>query len=136
MGTAANRRPWWGEWRGDIAMELSKREANGREEIETTAPREADLMRKHSVVIAGHRTSVSLEEAFWSGLREIAEKRKVSVNRLVESIDTERSTNLSSAVRVFVLRHYREHLALSREPSAYSILRLVGTDPRPNRPRI
>ncbi len=99
-------------------MELSMREANGRDETETAAPREGDLMRKHSVVIAGHRTSVSLEEAFWSGLREIAEKRKVSVNRLVESIDTERSTNLSSAVRVFVLRHYREHLAAARAPQA------------------
>ena len=72
-----------------------------------------DIMRKRSVVIAGHRTSVSLETAFWSGLKEIADQRGVSVNRLVESIDSERATNLSSAIRVFVLQCYREHPAMA-----------------------
>ncbi|MGB8841557.1 MAG: ribbon-helix-helix domain-containing protein [Aliidongia sp.] len=67
-----------------------------------------DTMRKRSVVIAGHRTSVSLETGFWAALREIADIRCVSVNRLVESIDTARATNLSSAIRVFVLRWYRD----------------------------
>jgi len=67
-----------------------------------------DIMRKRSVVIAGHRTSVSLETGFWAALREIADIRCVSVNRLVESIDTARATNLSSAIRVFVLRWYRD----------------------------
>ncbi|HTH98549.1 MAG TPA: ribbon-helix-helix domain-containing protein [Stellaceae bacterium] len=69
----------------------------------------AETMRKHSVVIAGHRTSVSLEEAFWQGLKAIADRRTVSVNRLVEMIDSERTTNLSSAIRVFVLENKREH---------------------------
>jgi predicted DNA-binding ribbon-helix-helix protein len=69
---------------------------------------DADTMRKRSVVIAGHRTSVSLETAFWAGLKEIADMRCVSVNRLVESIDAARATNLSSAIRVFVLRWYRD----------------------------
>jgi predicted DNA-binding ribbon-helix-helix protein len=69
-------------------------------------------MRKRSVVIAGHRTSVSLETAFWSGLKEIAEQRGLSVNRLVESVDSERGSNLSSAIRVFVLQHF-QHTGLA-----------------------
>jgi predicted DNA-binding ribbon-helix-helix protein len=64
-------------------------------------------MRKRSVVISGHRTSVSLETAFWSGLKEIAVQRGLSVNRLVESVDSGRGSNLSSAIRVFVLQHYQ-----------------------------
>ena len=58
---------------------------------------------KRSVVIAGHRTSVSLEPAFWRALQAIAARRGVSVNRLVEEIDARRAGNLSSALRVFVL---------------------------------
>ena len=69
---------------------------------------DADTMRKRSVVIAGHRTSVSLETGFWAALKEIADLRCVSVNRLVESIDSARATNLSSAIRLFVLRWYRD----------------------------
>ncbi len=72
------------------------------------ASADADAMRKRSVVISGHRTSVSLETAFWAGLKEIADRRKISVNRLVERIDSERATNLSSAIRVFVLQCYQE----------------------------
>jgi predicted DNA-binding ribbon-helix-helix protein len=64
-------------------------------------------MRKRSVVIAGHRTSVSLENVFWSGLKEIADERGLSVNRLVETIDATRGTNLSSAIRVFVLQSFK-----------------------------
>jgi len=66
-----------------------------------------ETMRKRSVVIAGHRTSVSLETAFWAGLKEIADQRGVSVNHLVEVIDSARATNLSSAIRVFVLQQFR-----------------------------
>jgi predicted DNA-binding ribbon-helix-helix protein len=64
-------------------------------------------IEKRSVVIAGHRTSVSLEPAFWAALKEIAARRGVSLNRLIEGIDTARPTagsNLSSTLRVFVLR--------------------------------
>jgi predicted DNA-binding ribbon-helix-helix protein len=68
----------------------------------------AETMRKRSVVVAGHRTSVSLEGAFWGGLKKIAERRGVSVNRLVESIDEGRATNLSSAIRVFVLKWFQD----------------------------
>ncbi len=58
---------------------------------------------KHSVRIAGHATSVSLESAFWEALGEIAAKRGLSVNALLAMIDAERSGNLSSAIRLFVL---------------------------------
>ena len=59
---------------------------------------------KRSLVIAGHRTSISLEDAFWRRLRHIAAERGLSLNRLAAMIDASRgSANLSSAVRVFVL---------------------------------
>lgn len=64
-------------------------------------------MRKRSVVIAGHRTSVSLENAFWQALKTIATARGATVNQLVTEIDRDRSGNLSSAIRLFVLDSYR-----------------------------
>ncbi len=60
-------------------------------------------VKKRSVEIAGHRTSLSLEEAFWRALKRIAARDDVSINRLIERIDRERQGNLSSAVRVYVL---------------------------------
>jgi predicted DNA-binding ribbon-helix-helix protein len=64
---------------------------------------------KRSVVIGGHKTSVSLEEPFWSELRAIAEAQRVTVSALLRRIDHERqSANLSSAIRVFVLQHLRQ----------------------------
>ena len=57
-------------------------------------------LRKHSVTLAGHRTSLSLEEAFWSALRDIARREGCSMTALIERIDGARSGNLSSAVRV------------------------------------
>jgi len=64
---------------------------------------------KRSVIIAGHSTSVSLEEPFWEALREIAKTRGLSMNKLVTQVDAGRTpdTGLSSALRVFVLAHYR-----------------------------
>lgn len=62
------------------------------------------LVVKRSVVIAGHRTSISLEDAFWNGLKEIAGIRKMGLSELLGTIDTERQhANLSSAIRLFVL---------------------------------
>lgn len=58
---------------------------------------------KRSVRIAGHATSISLEAAFWQALGDIAAARGMSVNRLVAAIDADRSGNLSSAIRLFVL---------------------------------
>jgi len=62
-------------------------------------------IRKHSVLIAGHETSVSLENAFWDGLCTIARERKLSINDLVADIDSDRQGNLSSAIRLYVLQH-------------------------------
>src|SRR5205814_2808911 len=65
---------------------------------------------KRSIVIAGHKTSVSLEDAFWTGLKEIAAQRGMTLSELVASIDSDRRHgNLSSAIRLFVLDHYRSH---------------------------
>ena len=63
---------------------------------------------KRSIVITGHKTSVSLEDAFWTGLKDIAGARNMTLSELVASIDGERRQgNLSSAIRLFVLDHYR-----------------------------
>src|SRR5258707_12164164 len=63
---------------------------------------------KRSIVIAGHKTSVSLEEAFWTGLKQIASDRRCTLSEMVSTIDSERAHgNLSSAIRLFVLDHYR-----------------------------
>jgi predicted DNA-binding ribbon-helix-helix protein len=63
---------------------------------------------KRSIVIAGHKTSVSLEDAFWKGLKEIASGRNATLSDLVASIDADRQHgNLSSALRLFVLDFYR-----------------------------
>jgi predicted DNA-binding ribbon-helix-helix protein len=63
---------------------------------------------KRSIVIAGHKTSVSLENEFWQGLKQIAAGRNVTLSELVATIDANRKHgNLSSAVRLFVLNHYQ-----------------------------
>ena len=67
---------------------------------------------KRSIVIAGHKTSVSLEDAFWSGLKDVAAARSMTLSDLVGSIDADRRQgNLSSAIRLFVLDHYRSQLS-------------------------
>ena len=63
--------------------------------------------RKHSVTLAGHRTSVTLEEPFWDELKRLARKDGRSVRALVEAIDETRDGNLSSAIRVHVLEALR-----------------------------
>jgi predicted DNA-binding ribbon-helix-helix protein len=66
------------------------------------------LNAKRSVVIGQHKTSVSLEEAFWKGFTEIAANRNVRVSDLASTISKERRhSGLSSAIRLFVLDHYR-----------------------------
>jgi predicted DNA-binding ribbon-helix-helix protein len=65
---------------------------------------------KRSVVFAGRKTSVSLEDAFWQGLKEIAGGRDMTLSDLVTTIDHDRQHgNLSSAIRLFVLRSYQDH---------------------------
>ena len=65
-------------------------------------------VQKRSIVIGGHKTSVSLEDAFWGSLKEIAGGRGQTLSDLVAEIDGQRAHgNLSSAIRLFVLDHYR-----------------------------
>lgn len=71
---------------------------------------------KRSIVVAGHKTSVSLEDAFWKGLKEIAGGRHMTLSDLVAAIDSERQHgNLSSAIRLFVLDFYRNQLSVAKE---------------------
>ena len=66
---------------------------------------------KRSIVVAGHKTSVSLEDAFWKGLKEIATGRDLTLSELVGEIDSVRAQgNLSSTLRLFVLDHYRTQI--------------------------
>jgi predicted DNA-binding ribbon-helix-helix protein len=63
---------------------------------------------KRSLVVDGHKTSVSLEDEFWDGLREVADREHVTLSTLVGQIDHDRATcNLSSAIRVFVFNRLR-----------------------------
>jgi predicted DNA-binding ribbon-helix-helix protein len=67
---------------------------------------------KRSIVVAGHKTSVSLEDAFWESLKDIARARRVTLSDLVGGIDANREHgNLSSAIRLFVLGHYQKRAA-------------------------
>ena len=68
-------------------------------------------VRKRSLILKGHKTSVSLEDAFWTALKEIAQQQRVSASQLAARIDGSREHhNLSSAIRLFVLDFYRTQL--------------------------
>jgi len=75
------------------------------ENIIGSLPRQS-ANKKRSVVVAGHRTSVSLENVFWDHLRKMARERRISVNELVTEIDHSRDGSLSSAIRVYVLEDF------------------------------
>ncbi len=70
-------------------------------------------MKKRSVTIAGHRTSITLEEEFWVELNRLAAAQKITVAQLITRLDSERvidgktTANLSSACRIYVLKHIR-----------------------------
>lgn len=70
-----------------------------------------DAVRKRSVTIAGHRTSFSLEDAFWEELVGIARRRDITLAELVVEIDSEREGNLSSALRLYILRDLQARVA-------------------------
>ena len=75
------------------------------------------LVLKQSVSIHGHNSSVTLEAAFWNALKKIAVAQNISANALISKIDSERdATNLSSAIRVYVLEHYRLAANASADP--------------------
>jgi predicted DNA-binding ribbon-helix-helix protein len=88
---------------------------------------------KRSIVIAGHKTSVSLEDAFWQGLKRIAAIRNMTLSDIVAAIDTGRGHgNLSSALRLFVLNHYQERTnsppGPEQPPRDIMLVSSVGTD--------
>ena len=70
---------------------------------------------KHSLTLKGHRTSVSLEPEFWAAFREIAAEKGRPINALAAEIDADRGVDigLASAIRLYVLRHYRDATAPS-----------------------
>jgi predicted DNA-binding ribbon-helix-helix protein len=66
---------------------------------------------KHSIVIAGHKTSISLEDEFWTSLRHIARTSKTTLSNLITGVDGQRAHgNLSSAIRLFVLAHFKNQI--------------------------
>lgn len=71
---------------------------------------------KHSVLIAGHQTSVSLENAFWDAFCQIARDRQVSINDLVAHVDGRRGGNLSSAIRLYVLENATRPAPSTEDP--------------------
>jgi predicted DNA-binding ribbon-helix-helix protein len=74
------------------------------ESVDRTSPQPGVGVIKRSLVVAGHRTSISLEDAFWRELKILAKKRSQYINALVAEIDANRGgANLSSAIRVFLL---------------------------------
>jgi predicted DNA-binding ribbon-helix-helix protein len=89
---------------------------------------------KRSVVIDGHKTSVSLEEPFWQAVRAITDKRKITISELLREIDQNRdNANLSSAVRTFVLDQFRQQAeaARSRQSSGVASSALPASAPSP-----
>jgi predicted DNA-binding ribbon-helix-helix protein len=84
---------------------------------------------KRSVVVRGHKTSVSLEDAFWNSLKEISSERHTTLSDLVAAIDSQRQhSNLSSAIRFFVLDFYRMQLSDAEGPrDAKKRLTIVDT---------
>ncbi|MBO6548026.1 MAG: ribbon-helix-helix domain-containing protein [Rhizobiales bacterium] len=73
-----------------------------------------DIPKKRSLTLKGHRTSISLEDAFWSALNDIANKQTKSISELVEIIDETRGeAGLSSTIRIYILQYYRNQLATS-----------------------
>jgi predicted DNA-binding ribbon-helix-helix protein len=72
---------------------------------------------KRSVIIGGHKTSVSLEDEFWSSLKEIGGRRLMTLSNLIDSIESQRQHgNLSSAIRLFVLDYYRSRVPPESDP--------------------
>ena len=90
------------------------------------------LVIERSIVVGGHKTSVSLEDDFWAALREIALRDRTTLSGLVASIDSQRRhDNLSSAVRLFVFNHYRQRI--EAEASANQGARRATNETQPGK---
>jgi predicted DNA-binding ribbon-helix-helix protein len=89
---------------------------------------------KRSVVVSGHKTSVSLEDAFWNSLKEISSERQMTLSALVAAIDNQRQhSNLSSAIRLYVLDFYRTQLsdAVGRRDAKKRLMVVDTAHPHP-----
>jgi predicted DNA-binding ribbon-helix-helix protein len=87
---------------------------------------------KRSIVVSGHKTSVSLEDAFWNSLKEIGGERHMTLSDLVAAIDAGRQhRNLSSAIRLFVLDFYRAQLSEAEGRRDATERLMVVATPRP-----
>lgn len=71
-------------------------------------PKNGAALARHSVVIEGHRTSISIEDAFWSALKRLCDQDQVSLNHRITEIDAARQGNLSSAIRLYVLARLQQ----------------------------
>jgi predicted DNA-binding ribbon-helix-helix protein len=81
---------------------------------------------KRSVVVANHKTSISLEDGFWEGLKEIARARNLTLSSVISGVDTDRrGGNLSSTLRVFILDHYKAEASRHRA-EAVALRHTVG----------
>ncbi len=90
-----------------IATDMDVMDASGAESYRMRGVKEFAVV-KRSVVVGGHKTSVSLEDAFWTSLKDIATRRGLTLSTQIDAIDRSRKTsNLSSAIRLFVLDHFR-----------------------------
>jgi predicted DNA-binding ribbon-helix-helix protein len=85
------------------------------------------LVFKRSVIIAGHKTSVTLEEEFWKSVKEIAAERNMTVMQLVGEIDAKRQqANLSSAIRLFVIGVYRDRIDLAKARTRETLVKPIA----------
>ena len=85
---------------------------------------------KRSIVIDGHKTSVSLEDAFWNDLKEIAHTQRTTLSELVAQIDgVRKQRNLSSAIRLFVLEHFRSQDKRTQIASAHPATAIAQIQP-------
>ena len=107
-------------------------DAAGR--VSPTQGRKNSSVIKRSVIRNGHKSSISLEDQFWDALREIADEKDIAISTLVAAIDHNRTTsNLSSAIRVYVLDHFR-HRDGSRDQSRHKA-DSAGTTSKPQNQR-
>lgn len=87
---------------------------------------------KRSVLISGHKTSVSLEEAFWTGLKDVAHGHRVTLSDLISQIDSAREHgSLSSAIRLFVLHHFHNLFLLHKVHSEEELMHVAKGHPVP-----
>jgi predicted DNA-binding ribbon-helix-helix protein len=114
------RRGHAAEVRQDQAPQRPPSDSASGDPHDATSPCERQRLKspvaKRSICIAGHKTSVSLEDAFWKELREIAAERHMKLSELAHTISIEREKgNLSSAIRLFVLEFYRKQIFAHQE---------------------